>query len=122
MRAVVSVAVIACAFSSSLIYARPPASDVWAQPNEAELTSHGHYVNKSGQEVHSPAKTKNGSVPTGASARCVDGTYSFSRHHSGTCSRHGGGAEWDDLPRVAAQSVQCAAAGFLRCGKREAWV
>jgi hypothetical protein len=95
MRAIASMAVIAFALSSSLVHARSPASDVWAQPNESDLTTHGHYVNKSGQEVHSPAKTKSGAVPTGASAKCADGTYSFSQHHSGTCSRHGGVAEWE---------------------------
>src|SRR5215471_7136504 len=35
-----------------------------------------------------------GSVPAGASAKCSDGTYSFSQHHSGTCSHHGGVAQW----------------------------
>jgi hypothetical protein len=96
IRAVVPMAIVALTFfSCTSIYARSSASDAWAQPNEAELTSHGHYVNKSGQEVHSPANAKNGGVPAGASARCADGTYSFSRHHSGTCSRHGGVAEWE---------------------------
>ena len=32
--------------------------------------------------------------PPGATARCNDGTYSFSQHHSGTCSHHGGVAVW----------------------------
>jgi hypothetical protein len=32
--------------------------------------------------------------PTGATAKCKDGTYSKSQHHSGTCSSHGGVAEW----------------------------
>ncbi len=32
--------------------------------------------------------------PGGASARCVDGTYSYSRHRSGTCSHHHGVAVW----------------------------
>jgi len=27
-------------------------------------------------------------------ARCKDGTLSYSAHHSGTCSRHGGVAQW----------------------------
>jgi hypothetical protein len=31
---------------------------------------------------------------TRATARCTDGTYSFSQHHSGTCSGHGGVASW----------------------------
>lgn len=35
-----------------------------------------------------------GTVPAGATARCRDGTYSFSQSRSGTCSRHGGVAEW----------------------------
>jgi hypothetical protein len=33
-------------------------------------------------------------APPGATARCRDGTYSFSQHRSGTCSHHGGVAEW----------------------------
>jgi hypothetical protein len=35
-----------------------------------------------------------GAPPTGATARCNDGTYSFSQHRSGTCSHHGGVATW----------------------------
>lgn len=66
-----------------------------AQPNESDLTSHRHYVNHDGEEGHSPAKTKAGNVPAGASAKCADGSYSFSRHHAGTCSRHGGVREWE---------------------------
>jgi hypothetical protein len=36
------------------------------------------------------------SAPPGATAQCRDGTYSFSQHHSGTCSHHGGVAQWLD--------------------------
>lgn len=32
--------------------------------------------------------------PDGATARCKDGTYSFSQHRSGTCSGHKGVAQW----------------------------
>ena len=35
-----------------------------------------------------------GPAPPGATARCRDGTYSFSEHRSGTCSHHGGVAVW----------------------------
>jgi hypothetical protein len=35
-----------------------------------------------------------GDVPPGATARCHDGTYSFSQTRSGTCSHHGGVARW----------------------------
>lgn|ERR1039458_5176852 len=31
-------------------------------------------------------------------ARCADGTYSYSAHHSGTCSWHGGVAQWNPDP------------------------
>jgi Protein of unknown function (DUF3761) len=34
--------------------------------------------------------------PPGATARCRDGSYSYSTHHSGTCSHHGGVAVWLD--------------------------
>ncbi len=63
-------------------------------PDENGLDSHKHYVNKDGQLVHSPAKSKSGQIPVGASAQCGDGTYSFSQHHRGTCSHHGGVATW----------------------------
>lgn len=32
--------------------------------------------------------------PTGATAKCKDGTYSKSQHHTGSCSHHGGVAQW----------------------------
>jgi hypothetical protein len=35
-----------------------------------------------------------GGPPPGATARCRDGDYSYSTHHSGTCSGHGGVGEW----------------------------
>ncbi|VXC45469.1 conserved exported hypothetical protein [Burkholderia sp. 8Y] len=65
------------------------------QPNEADLDSHRHYRNHDGNVIHSPARSRSGAVPEGASAQCRDGTYSFSQHHSGTCSRHGGVARWE---------------------------
>jgi hypothetical protein len=41
-------------------------------------------------------------APPGATARCRDGTYSFSQHRSGTCSHHGGVARW--LPGAPSSS------------------
>lgn len=52
----------------------------------------GTYVNTYGNTVCSPYSAP--SVPVGATARCVDGTYSFSQSRSGTCSHHGGVATW----------------------------
>jgi hypothetical protein len=51
-----------------------------------------HYVNSSGSCVLRP--TDPGDAPGGASAKCKDGTLSFSQHRSGTCSGHGGVAQW----------------------------
>ncbi|SAL02597.1 hypothetical protein AWB77_06583 [Caballeronia fortuita] len=64
------------------------------QPDESDLSNHGHYINHDGNVVHSPAHSRSGNVPAGATAQCRDGSYSFSQHHSGTCSRHGGVASW----------------------------
>jgi hypothetical protein len=41
-----------------------------------------------------PTATASNTDPTGATAKCKDGTYSKSAHRSGTCSSHGGVAEW----------------------------
>jgi Protein of unknown function (DUF3761) len=46
-------------------------------------------------------------APPGATARCSDGTYSFSTTRSGTCSHHGGVAEWL-TPAVSAPSSTAA--------------
>lgn len=62
-------------------------------PNESDLQEHGHYTNKSGNIVHSPAHSKSGAVPAGASAQCRDGSFSFSQSRRGTCSHHGGVAQ-----------------------------
>lgn len=72
----------------------PVASAKHAAPNEAELLAHAHYRSNDGRVVHSPAKSTHDQVPSGASAKCRDGTYSFSQHRRGTCSHHGGVDNW----------------------------
>ncbi len=57
------------------------------------LSNNNSYTNVNGNTVHSPASSSNG-IPAGATAQCRDGTYSFSLHHSGSCSHHGGVASW----------------------------
>jgi len=52
------------------------------------------YVNSDGQWVPSPTRTADGQPPQGATAKCRDRTFTFSRHRQGTCSHHGGVAEW----------------------------
>lgn len=50
------------------------------------------YENTDGDWVPSPVYSP--TVPYGATARCVDGTYSYSKKRKGTCSHHGGVAKW----------------------------
>lgn len=52
----------------------------------------GTYKNSSGKCTNSPMKAP--SWPEGASAKCSDGTYSFSASRRGTCSHHGGVSQW----------------------------
>ena len=53
----------------------------------------GYYQSSDGQEVHGPTRgveAADGPV----TATCRDGTTSYSHHHSGTCSGHGGVGQW----------------------------
>ncbi len=62
--------------------------------SEATATcTNGTYINSAGNTVCKPEKSPSG-APAGATARCEDGTYSFSESRSGTCSHHGGVSEW----------------------------
>ena len=60
-----------------------------APPPSTPTCSNGSYVNSAGNTVCSPSSSS-----SGATAQCGDGTYSYSQSHSGTCSHHGGVAEW----------------------------
>jgi hypothetical protein len=62
-------------------------------PAPSHTTGHG-YVNSQGERVPSPTWTSDGRAPAGASAKCRDGSFSFSRSRRGTCSHHGGVASW----------------------------
>jgi hypothetical protein len=72
----------------------PPQGTQSVTPGSTQLIEQGSYVNRDGVVVHRPAHTVSGAAPAGASAQCRDGSYSFSLHHSGTCSHHGGVAQW----------------------------
>ena len=66
---------------------------IYLRPNYNKPTGPvTYYTNSNGERVQSP--THYSSAPRGATARCVDGTYSFSKSRRGTCSHHGGVAEW----------------------------
>ncbi|THC39419.1 DUF3761 domain-containing protein [Massilia sp. Mn16-1_5] len=65
-----------------------------AELDEAQLVSHRHYKATNGNVVHSPSRTRGDVAPAGASAKCRDGTWSFSQSRRGTCSHHGGVGSW----------------------------
>ncbi|TDR72018.1 DUF3761 domain-containing protein [Paludibacterium purpuratum] len=85
---------LALALGCLLGMAHAYADDPNDTANQSQLVEQGSYNNVDGQTVHKPAHSKSGKRPDGATAKCGDGTYSFSQHHRGTCSRHGGVAEW----------------------------
>lgn len=67
-------------------------SPVYTPPAQPINCPNGTYVNSDGVTVCSPYSAP--AAPAGATAQCADGSYSFSLHHSGTCSHHGGVATW----------------------------
>ena len=85
--------IAACAYVL-LGFAIPVAAPVFPHSAaEARRTCSGEYYrNVNGRCVHRPVQAAH--APVGATAKCRDGTYSFSQHRRGTCSHHGGVAEW----------------------------
>jgi hypothetical protein len=80
-------------FENGIVSKTSPSGDVYILPVETGTGSKsGYYTNVDGDRVESPRKAD--APPPGATARCGDGTYSFSTHRSGTCSHHGGVARW----------------------------
>jgi hypothetical protein len=72
----------------------PTAAPPQLPPNTSQNTPPHYYTNRDGQRVQSPTQSK--TLPAAATAQCRDGSYSFSQHHQGTCSHHGGVAKWLD--------------------------
>jgi hypothetical protein len=65
----------------------------------------GYYEDSDGQCIRDPSSgglppggapglVGSSGPPAGATAICRDGDYSYSTHHTGTCSGHGGVSEW----------------------------
>jgi hypothetical protein len=79
----------AVALAGMLLVAQTAAASCY-RSDEGRLATHNCYESRSGDYVHSPSRTYNRAAPVGYSAQCRDGTWSFSEHHRGTCSHHGG--------------------------------
>ena len=64
-------------------------------PAAAYTGNCGYYTNSYGHVVPRPCgNARTDKPPPGSTAICRDGSYSFSEHHSSTCSGHGGVARW----------------------------
>lgn len=54
--------------------------------------SGAYYHSSDGSMVHRPSRS--GNLYGHVTATCGDGTQSYSHHHQGTCSHHGGVTRW----------------------------
>ena len=87
---VISLCAVALTLPASLDARRPHFIPEASRLSHAD---HGwYYTNVSGHSVHRPVQSVG--RPPGATAHCRDGSWSFSEHHRGTCSHHGGVAEF----------------------------
>ena len=75
---------------STTVAAPPTTSSASVLGTQTECPS-GSYINADGIRVCSPTTGATDQQPT---ARCNDGTLSYSRNRQGTCSGHGGVDEW----------------------------
>ena len=73
--------------------AAAPAATESAAPAAAPAPAPAAAASKAAPAAKSAATTGN-TDPTGATAKCKDGTYSKSKQHKGSCSHHGGVAEF----------------------------
>ncbi len=78
------------AFVTSIIATGADARHSYHHP--VGTAADGYYTNVNGHSVHRPMASQ--SRPSGATARCRDSSWSFSENHRGTCSHHGGVANW----------------------------
>ena len=92
MRSVIAILAIGLSATASASAARTSHAYAHHSSYHGDHSGADHYTNVSGRRVHRPMFTSH--APSGASAQCGDGSYSFSEHHQGTCSHHGGVSSW----------------------------
>ena len=81
-----AVALAASALQASPLFART------SHHYSYDTATDAYYTNVAGHRIHRPTQAK--SRPSGATAKCRDGSWSFSENHRGTCSHHGGVESW----------------------------
>jgi uncharacterized protein YpuA (DUF1002 family) len=107
LRRILVVLAAALAFSVASLAPNQAAGDSAAQKSgkshsksaskaEKKQAKEKTYKNKDGEKVKSPRKADK--TPKHATAKCADGTYSFSKHASGACFSHGGVDAWINKP------------------------
>jgi Protein of unknown function (DUF3761) len=69
-------------------------SSTTATPTTAPQPISPTTASTSGSSAGTAPTVADAAAPAGSTAKCKDGTYSKSQHHSGTCSHHGGVAAW----------------------------
>lgn len=63
----------------------------------AEIIAHSpEQISLKGESKQRKSRSESTAAPSGATAQCRDGSYSYSQHRQGTCSHHGGVARWLD--------------------------
>lgn len=76
-----------------LVLALLPATALARSPGYGSSDG-GYYQSTDGSMVHGPTRTRE-AADGRVTADCRDGTFSYSHHHQGTCSGHGGVAKWE---------------------------
>jgi len=80
----------------ALVFAFSLSGTVHAQsttPYE-DYSARDYYRSSDGRLVHRPSREVNNAFGH-ETAVCRDGSHSYSHHHAGTCSHHGGVDHWD---------------------------
>lgn len=77
-------------------HAATPASAPVAEPATSASTASAPPATPAPKPTPAAARAPTGAEPAGATAVCKDGTYSTSKHHSGSCAHHGGVSQWLD--------------------------
>ena len=90
MKLVALVAVAAFLLPSTAVEARVHAYHY--DTGHSSFRPDAYYTNARGHSVHRPMLAS--ARASGATARCFDGSWSFSESHRGTCSHHGGVRAW----------------------------